>query len=208
MVKIFTFRDNKLELDNPNILLIPEFAILLNRDSSKDKAQAFKEFNYIYQRADYRSYPVRNGLGDTEAHAYSVKTAQLPLDYIVGAEIDNAIKKYRNEQESVIIRLNNEILRSFNNFYAAVQIINDSVDYLITQVKKIKKDHPEDTNRIDTLTSSIIDNQEKLLSISKAIPAQIEVHKSYEILLKKEEDRKRTSYGGGAIITSMQPRKK
>jgi len=208
MVKIFTFRDNKLELDNPNILLIPEFAIIFNRDVSKNKEQAFREFNYIYQRADYRAYPVRNGLNELEAHHYAVKTAQLPESYIVPKEIENAIKKYKDEQETVVIRLNNEILRSFNSAYATIQIINDSIKTLITKVKEVKKKHPDDTSQIDTYTSSIIGNQEKLMGISKAMPAQIESHKNYEILLKKEEDKKRMSYGGGVIISSMQPTRK
>lgn len=207
MVDIFVFRDNKIALSSHHILLIPEFRKVYDSDSSHTKELAFKEFNYIYQRADYRSYPNRNGLTDAQAHTHAVKLAQLPQDYIVRKDIEDAIERYKEEQETIVIKLNTEILKSFNNSYMTVKIINESIEYAITQIKDVKKKHPEDIKRIDELTNSVLDNQSKLINISKAIPVQLDSHKQYDILLKKEEETQRLSYGGGKIIASMNPNK-
>ena len=203
MTSIFIFNDNKLELSTPEILLIPEFKRILDKDSSSKKELAFKEFNYIYQIADYKSYCNRNGLNGDDAYNYAVNTAQLPNGYIINKDVELAIDRYRLEQENIIIKLNNEILKSFNSSYATLQIINELIIYLIEQTKKVKAEHPEDIKRIDELTSQIIRNQEKLMGISKEIPKQIETHKNYEVLLKKEEEKIKLAWGGGKIIGSM-----
>ena len=54
MVELFELKDGKLIIE-PSRLIVPVFKQLYDRDKSKDKTQAFKEFSYIYFLLDFKS---------------------------------------------------------------------------------------------------------------------------------------------------------
>ena len=47
--------NNRLEINEGEILLVREFKNLFDKDKSKDKSQAFKELTYIYLALDWKS---------------------------------------------------------------------------------------------------------------------------------------------------------
>lgn len=53
-MKIFQLQNNTVQLE-PEILLIPEFKSIYDRDKSKGKENAFADFCYIYFICDYNS---------------------------------------------------------------------------------------------------------------------------------------------------------
>ena len=51
---VFTIENNVVKV-NPEMLLIPEFKDIWDRDKSKDKGIAYKELAFVYFLADYKS---------------------------------------------------------------------------------------------------------------------------------------------------------
>jgi len=47
--------NNRIELNEPEILLVTEFRNLLERDKTKEKKRLFREFTYIYLALDWKS---------------------------------------------------------------------------------------------------------------------------------------------------------
>lgn len=54
-MKIFEYKDFKLQLNQPEILLVKEFADVIKADRSKDKSKSFRWFTYIYLMIDWSS---------------------------------------------------------------------------------------------------------------------------------------------------------
>jgi hypothetical protein len=47
--------NNRLEINEPEILLIKEFKSLFDKDKTKTKTQLWKELTYIYLAIDWKS---------------------------------------------------------------------------------------------------------------------------------------------------------
>lgn len=97
----FILRDGKVIQVNPKILLIPEFYRIWERDKSKNKQKALKEFAFIYFMADYES----------EYNAYGLdKEVQIAEDvmedksYKADEMILEAMAKYETFQETHSMR--------------------------------------------------------------------------------------------------------
>jgi hypothetical protein len=94
---------------NPTILWMPEFKILWDRDKSKHKATAVKEISYIVFLYSFKSPYL----------AYSERDRKVKIlqDYFDGQEwkpdkeVEAAIKRYNDLQETATTRLLNASLR-------------------------------------------------------------------------------------------------
>jgi len=99
---MFKLVNNNITID-PNLLPIPEFRELWDRDKDKNKLNAYKELTYIYYFADYKS-PYQNI--PEELREKKVKEEYIRDDSWKADEaVNEAIKKYQLLQETHSMRL-------------------------------------------------------------------------------------------------------
>lgn len=53
-MKIFNFKNFHVIVD-PEVLTVPEFSVIWEKDKTKDKTKAFKELAYVFHMADFNS---------------------------------------------------------------------------------------------------------------------------------------------------------
>jgi len=98
----FTLQDGLIATINPKVLLVPEFQRLWNRDTSKTKKKALKEFAFIYFMADFESEYNAYGLDKEEQIAEDIFEDK---KYQVDDMIQEAIDKYEKFQETSSMRM-------------------------------------------------------------------------------------------------------
>lgn len=128
MIKVFQY-DNvtgKVELNTPEILLIREFAALMDvkRNKCKEdpegkyKLRAFREFTYIYLAIDWMS-PYRDYY-EQDRHQEALRDADITEEEFNNPEFRAACRKYRALQDET---------RSIKLLKAAQNVIDKFVDY-------------------------------------------------------------------------------
>ena len=128
MIKVFQY-DNvtgKVELNTPEILLIREFAALMDvkRNKCKEdpegkyKLRAFREFTYIYLAIDWMS-PYRDYY-EQDRHQEALRDANITEEEFNNPEFRTACRKYRALQDET---------RSIKLLKAAQNVIDKFVDY-------------------------------------------------------------------------------
>ena len=128
MIKVFQY-DNvtgKVELNTPEILLIREFAALMDvkRNKCKEdpegkyKLRAFREFTYIYLAIDWMS-PYRDYY-EQDRHQEALRDANITEEEFNNPEFRAACRKYRALQDET---------RSIKLLKAAQNVIDKFVDY-------------------------------------------------------------------------------
>ena len=128
MIKVFQY-DNvtgKVELNTPEILLIREFAALMDvkRNKCKEdpegkyKLRAFREFTYIYLAIDWMS-PYRDYY-EQDKHQEALRDANITEEEFNNPEFRAACRKYRALQDET---------RSIKLLKAAQNVIDKFVDY-------------------------------------------------------------------------------
>lgn len=126
--KIFVYdnANNRLELNTPEILLVKEFAALMNPERNKSKEdpkglyglRAFKEFTYIWLAISWES--IYSEYDEQERHQEALKDAGLTEEEFNNPEFRAACRKYREIQES---NLSVKMLR------AAQETVNKFIEY-------------------------------------------------------------------------------
>lgn len=128
MIKVFQY-DNvtgKVELNTPEILLVREFAALMDvkRNKCKEdpegkyKLRAFREFTYIYLAIDWMS-PYRDYY-EQDRHQEALRDANITEEEFNNPEFRVACRKYRALQDET---------RSIKLLKAAQNVIDKFVDY-------------------------------------------------------------------------------
>ena len=128
MIKVFQY-DNvtgRVELNAPEILLIREFAALMDvkRNKCKEdpegkyKLRAFREFTYIYLAIDWMS-PYRDYY-EQDRHQEALRDAEMTEEEFNNPEFRAACRKYKALQDET---------RSINLLKAAQNVIDKFVDY-------------------------------------------------------------------------------
>ena len=128
MIKVFQY-DNvtgKVELNTPEILLIREFAALMDikRNKCKEdpegkyKLRAFREFTYIYLAIDWMS-PYRDYY-EQDRNQEALRDANITEEEFNNPEFRAACRKYRALQDET---------RSIKLLKAAQNVIDKFVDY-------------------------------------------------------------------------------
>jgi len=108
---IFTFEDNRLQLNKTSILLVKEFAELWepmrNRidgdKSGYDRKRAYKEFTYIYLMYDWES-PYKN-FSEVERHLTAVEDCGLSKKFLEDEKFLAACRKYQDMQDTIEVKL-------------------------------------------------------------------------------------------------------
>ena len=90
--------NKQLEINTPEVLLIKEFKALLDRDKTKHKTKAFKEFTYIYLAISWKS--PYNQYSEYERHEEALLDSELTEEQFNDPLFREACRKFRNLQES------------------------------------------------------------------------------------------------------------
>jgi len=99
---VFHLENNVVKVA-PELLNIPEFKVIWDRDKSKDKGVAYKEIFYIYFTTDYKS--VYNAYPEHEREARVIKDFIRDDKWIPDDEIKAACIKYDELQVTPTLRL-------------------------------------------------------------------------------------------------------
>lgn len=129
--KIFLYDNvnNRIELNTPEILLVKEFAELMNpkrNQCKEDKSgvlglRAFREFTYIWLALDWSS--IYADYDEQERHESALQDAGLTEEEWNNPEFRAACRKYREIQES------NKSIKLLN---AAKEMVDKFIDYFKT----------------------------------------------------------------------------
>ena len=139
MIKVFQY-DNvtgKVELNTPEILLIREFAALMDvkRNKCKEdpegkyKLRAFREFTYIYLAIDWMS-PYRDYY-EQDRHQEALRDANITEEEFNNPEFRTACRKYRALQDET---------RSIKLLKAAQNTVDRFIDYFNNTVDLDERD--------------------------------------------------------------------
>lgn len=90
--------NNRLEINEPEILLTKEFKDLYNRDKSKNKSKFWKELTYIYLAIDWKS--PYSQYSEQERHEEAINDSELTEQEFNDPIFREACRKYKNLQDS------------------------------------------------------------------------------------------------------------
>lgn len=177
MIKFFAYdsAENKIIINEPEILLVKEFADLWTNErnickedpTGKKKLRGFRELIYIYMAIDWGA----PGSKDTPAnrHKYALEASQLTDEEYNDPVFKAACKKYQYLQNSSSVI--GQMVETYTNNIHKMQIFIDSIDY---------------NERTDTgmPVFKIKDTLTEMQSLSKALQALKELEAQY----KEEQD--------------------
>lgn len=133
MLKLFMYDNdtNRVVVNEPDILLIKEFAELWNNDRNKNsedktgtkKQRAYKELQYIYLAIDWRS--PYNQFTNQEKHEEALRDSGLTEAQFDDEIFRAACRKYQELQEKSII---GSLLQSQYNTIQKMKIHYDNLD--------------------------------------------------------------------------------
>lgn len=171
MIKFFAYDNNKNKIivNEPEILLVKEFADLWTNERNKckedptgdQKIRGFKELIYIYMAIDWGA----PGSKDTPAnrHKYAVEASGLTEEELDDETFKAACKKYQELQNSSSIV--GQMVESYQNNIHKMKVFIDNIDY------NERKDDGTPIFKIrDTLTE--MQNLSKALASLKELEAQ------------------------------------
>ena len=90
--------NNRLEINEPEILLIKEFKTLYDRDKTKNKSQLWKELTYIYLAIDWKS--PYSQYTELERHQEALSDSGITEEEFNDPLFREACRKYRSLQDS------------------------------------------------------------------------------------------------------------
>lgn len=97
-VFIYDKAHGRLEVNEPEILLIKEFKALLDRDKTKDKSKSFRELTYIYLAIDWKSPYCQ--YSEQERHQEALLDSNITEEEYNDPVFREACRKYRSLQDS------------------------------------------------------------------------------------------------------------
>jgi len=138
---------------------------------------AYKEFNYIYQICDPKSYPNNHGYNNKEAHNHAIDVARLRETYTPDEFVLNAMKLYTQLRHSVANELRNELLLTLNNSTKIVRRLRELIDKTLAKSNLTNED-----------VMLLIESQNKLISMAATLPKQITTLQNAEKIIDVEEE--------------------
>lgn len=155
-MKIFNFKNFQVTVD-PEVLTVPEFFAIWEKDKSKDKSKAFKELAYVYHMADFNS-PYSNLSEEKKKQrvGYDIMKNQnySPPTYVV-----DAINKYKELSITPKERLLMSAKRKIDQVADYMDSSNVS-DETLANILKIFKDLQPIVANFDNLEEAV--RKEKL----------------------------------------------
>lgn len=165
-MNVFNFNNltKTLEINEPEILLVKEFADLLKRDKSKTKDRVTRELTYIYLAIDWKS--PYNQYSEHDRHDEAIADSGLTENEFNDPVFREACRKYRRLQDSN---------KSIKLLEAAKRAADQFIDYFDTIV---------DLNERDT-------NGKPIFTAEKVMKEMATLHKVHEELVTLEDQVKK-----------------
>ena len=165
-MNVFNFNNltKTLEINEPEILLVKEFADLLKRDKSKTKDRVTREFTYIYLAIDWKS--PYNQYSEHDRHDEAIADSGLTENEFNDPVFREACRKYRRLQDSN---------KSIKLLEAAKRAADQFIDYFDTIV---------DLNERDA-------NGKPVFTAEKVMKEMATLHKVHEELVTLEDQVKK-----------------
>ena len=110
--------NNRLEINEPEILLIKEFKALSDRDKTKNKSRLWKELTYIYLAIDWKS--LYNQESEQERHVEALSDSGITEEEFNDPLFREACRKYKSLQDSN---------KSIKMLRAAMNAADQFIDY-------------------------------------------------------------------------------
>lgn len=187
-MKIFLFDNglNEVVLNEPEVLLIREFAALWTNDrnitkedpTGKLKTRAFREFKYIWLMIDWAS--PYSDYTEQERHQECLKDAELTDKEWADPKFRAACRKYRELQNSS---------RSLKLIKSAQGIVDKITDYF---------DSIDLTER-DEVTGKPIFKTKDVMTEMQTVSKVVEELKTLEYMYKKEQEAESDVRGGAEV---------
>lgn len=146
--------NNRLEINEGEILLVREFKNLFDKDKSKTKDQAFKELTYIYLAIDWKS--PYSQYTELERHEEALRDSGLSEEEFNNPVFREACRKYRALQDSnKSIKMLNAAKTAVDRFIDYFEVIVDlnerdqngkpifSAEKVMKEVSNLTKVHQE-----------------------------------------------------------------
>ena len=165
---LFRIENYKAIINKKDVMLIPEFKAMLELKYNTQKGdhqgrlriRAHKEFTFIYFYVDYRSE--YSNYTKEERKKESLAAAELPEDYVISNQLEKAIVKYGELQETRSLKL----LSSANNAIDKIRLFYDNLDFTETDDNgKLKYD----PNRVLTSINALSKTIESLEQLEKRV---------------------------------------
>ena len=165
-MNVFNFNNltKTLEINEPEILLVKEFADLLKRDKSKTKDRVTRELTYIYLAIDWKS--PYNQYSEHDRHDEAIADSGLSENEFNDPVFREACRKYRRLQDSN---------KSIKLLEAAKRAADQFIDYFDTIV---------DLNERDA-------NGKPVFTAEKVMKEMATLHKVHEELVTLEDQVKK-----------------
>lgn len=128
-VFVYDNGNNRLEINEPEILLIKEFKALSDKDKTKNKSQLWKELTYIYLAIDWKS--PYNQYSEQERHEEALSDSGITEEEFNNPIFREACRKYKNLQDSN---------KSVKMLKAAMNAVDQFIDYFETIVDLNERD--------------------------------------------------------------------
>ena len=186
-MKVFTFNIslNRVEINEPELLLIKEFATLFTLDRNKtkkdptgvEKSRAFREFTYIWLMLDWLS--PYSDYAEQERHRECLVDAELTEEEFDDPDFRAACRKYRELQDSN---------RSIKMLEAAQDVVDKFIDYF-------RNIDPEER---DPVTFKPLYKVKDIMAEVKGLSELNDNLKTLELQVKKEQEAD-SDIRGGAV---------
>lgn len=128
-VFIYDNGNNRLEINEPEILLIKEFKALSDRDKTKNKSRLWKELTYIYLAIDWKS--LYNQYSEQERHQEALADSGITEEEFNDPLFREACRKYKALQDSN---------KSIKMLKAAMNAADQFIDYFTDIVDLNERD--------------------------------------------------------------------
>ena len=228
-VELFVFEDGLPVINKQWVRLIPEFYDILVRSpkikgdsDGRDKKGAYAELAYIYFMEDYDSPYME--LVEKERKKKAIRDAKIDticdvrgnsIKWVEDELFVNGRSKYRELQESSLIRLLKEATRGINIGSNLIEFLNERVSeeliYLKGEKQLIDNEVGEDekNKKIERINSGItlcfkaVDDIQALI---KKLPDTLDRIKEIESKIKIEESNSKIARGGHRVGNRADPK--
>lgn len=154
--------NNRLEINEGEILLVKEFKALFDKDKSKEKEQAFKELTYIYLAIDWKS--PYNQYSELERHEEALRDSGLTEEEFNNPVFREACRKYRALQDS------NKSVKMLEAAKAAADKLIDYFDVIVDLNERDQNGKPvfsaqtfmKEVAQLDAVHQVLIDTENRV----------------------------------------------
>ena len=158
--------NNRLEINEGEILLVKEFKDLFDKDKSKDKRQAFKELTYIYLAIDWKS--PYNQYSELEKHEEALRDSGLTEEEFNNPVFRAACRKYRALQDS------NKSIKMLNAAKAAVDRFIDYFEVIVDLNERDPQGKPVfSAKKVMEEVSSLNKVHQELIDLENAVKKEL-----------------------------------